>query len=596
MTALKMKALLLFLSICTLVTPHPTANPELETPKGIQPAQFAKVSIALKPECRGLLEQNLHRLSDPSSRRYGHYLGREEAKALLRPQQVSTDTVKRWLLGAGIPYANILSDGQFIHVRTKVEQAQSLLGPSYNSTIGTQTIPVSSLPKEIRSRVMTVQYAPVQRPAVSFMGNPNTSFASPDPKQNRLDQSRTEISTDWEGCKSTITPGCLRRLYHIDNFHARHEDGNLFGIVGFTGQAAQYDQLRMFLDDFAPYAVNANFSVESVNGGENPQGSNKPAGEANVDIQYAVSMAYGIAVRFYATGGANHDIVPDLDLFDTQSQSLEPYLEFASHLLDLDDDELPKVVSISYGANEQLFPKPYAQQVCDMFGQLGTRGVSIVVASGDLGPGVSCQSNDNPKRPKFMPSFPATCPYVTSVGATHGIDPEVAANFSSGGFSDYFNRPKWQDEAVGGYLRLHGGKWEGYYNPNGRGFPDVAAQGVNYRFWSHGNESSATGTSVSSPAFAALIALLNDHRHKNGLPSMGFLNPWIYSIGNSAFTDITESKSMGCFGHSVMGAESPVIANAGWSAVLGWDPVTGWGTPLFDRLVNLSCEEEIVRP
>lgn len=181
-------------------------------------------------------------------------------------------------------------------------------------------------------------------------------------------------------------------------------------------------------------------------------------------------------------------------LNDTKSESLEPYLEFARHLLDLDDDQLPRAVSISYGANEQLFPKAYAQQVCDIFGQLGTRGVSIVVAAGDIGPGLSCQSNDGTKRQKFMPSFPATCPYVTSVGGTYEIGPEIAANFSSGGFSDYFDRPKWQDETVGKYLELHGEEWKDYYNPSGRGFPDVAAQGVNFQSWSHGNESSFTGT------------------------------------------------------------------------------------------------------
>lgn len=227
-------------------------------------------------------------------------------------------------------------------------------------------------------------------------------------------------------------------------------------------------------------------------------------------------MGHNVPVRFYATGGENHNIIPDLEyvpfvylvksrdnadtdcfvisLIDATNEYLEPYLEFASHLLNLPDDKLPSVVSISYGANEQLFPKPYAQQVCDMFGQLGTRGVSIIVSSGDFGPGMSCQSNDGAKKTRFIPSFPATCPYVTSVGSTEGIGPETAANFSAGGFSDYFARPEWQDEAVGAYLELYGNEWKGYYNASGRGFPDVAAQGVNYRFWNHGKGDLTTGT------------------------------------------------------------------------------------------------------
>ncbi|KAK4068799.1 uncharacterized protein Triagg1_7159 [Trichoderma aggressivum f. europaeum] len=584
-----MKAFLLLLGICSVVTPHPTAEPALTTRDEVKPAEFAFVSIALQPDGRQLLEKTLHQVSDPSSPQYGKYLSREDAKALLRPRQGSTDTIKKWLSKAGIAADDIETDGQFIHARIKTKQAQSLLGPGYNATLGSQTIPVPSLPKEIGTQITTIQYAPIELPPAFPIDN--LPVGSPDPKPVNY----TEIPDDLEACKSAITPGCLRKLYHVGDYRARPEAKNLFGVAGFVNQSAQFDQLSIFLNNFAPYAANASFSVETINGGRNRQGNNESQGEANADIQYAISMGYDIPVRYYATGGELHDLIPDLDLPDTKSDSLEAYLEFASHLLDLDDDALPKVVTISYGANEQLFPKAYAQQVCDIFGQLGTRGVSIVVASGDIGPGVSCQSNDGSKKPKFLPSFPASCPYVTSVGATSGINPETAANFSSGGFSDYFGRPKWQDKSVGSYLEAHGKEWKDYYNPAGRGFPDVAAQGINYLTWSHGNESSFTGTSVSAPAFAGLISLLNDHRLQNGEPSMGFLNPWIYSIGNNAFTDITESKSLGCDGTSISGLKSPVIPNAGWSAVSGWDPVTGWGTPLFDKLLNLSCVKNMVK-
>ncbi|KAL7810326.1 peptidase S8/S53 domain-containing protein [Trichoderma aethiopicum] len=581
-----MKVCLLFLGITALVAANPMMKPSPGGPGGAQTTQLAKISIALQPACRELLEQALHHISDPSSPRYGHYLGREEAKALLRPRQESADAVKRWLTTAGVHAHDVLTDGQFIHVQTLAEKAQTLLGWKYNSTLGSQTIAVSSLPGRIRSHVMTVQYAPIQQSPPGKADKAKASFTESNSEQETLDRLWTEA--DWEECKTTITPGCLRRLYLVDGYHARHESSNLLGVVGFHGQAAQHDELDKFLHDIAPSSTNANFSIESVNGGQSPQGANEPASEANADIQYAVAMGYDVPVRYYAVGGENHDIIPDLDLVNTEEQSLEPFLEFASHLLDLDDDELPKVVSISYGANEQLFPRSYAQQVCDMFGQLGARGVSIVVASGDQGPGVSCQANDGSARPKFMPSFPATCPYVTSVGSTRGIGPEVAANFSSGGFSDYFARPAWQDRAVGAYFGRQGEEWRGYFDPAGRGFPDVAAQGVNFRFRAHGNESLMTGTSVSAPVFAALVALLNDHRSKSGLPSMGFLNPWIYSIGSHAFTDITESKSEGCRGTSIEHLPSPKIPNAGFSAVPGWDPVTGWGTPLFDRLLNMS--------
>lgn len=54
------------------------------------------------------------------------------------------------------------------------------------------------------------------------------------------------------------------------------------------------------------------------------------------------------------------------------------------------------------------------------------------------------------------------------------------------------------------------------------------------------------GTSAATPTFAAFVALLNDRRLKAGLPSLGFLNPLIYSVGISGFNDITEGNNPGC--------------------------------------------------
>ena len=165
-----------------------------------------------------------------------------------------------------------------------------------------------------------------------------------------------------------------------------------------------------------------------------------------------------------------------------------------TYLLSLPDKDLPQVVSISYGVNEQHVPKPYAKQVCNMFGQLGTRGVSVVVASGDFGPGYSCQSNDGKNTTKFLPGFPATCPYVTSVGGTESNSPEVAASLSGGGFSEYWSRPNWQDKTIDKYLKKYGNEWKGYYNKNGRAYPDVAALASNHQIMNHGEQETTGGT------------------------------------------------------------------------------------------------------
>jgi tripeptidyl-peptidase-1 len=62
---------------------------------------------------------------------------------------------------------------------------------------------------------------------------------------------------------------------------------------------------------------------------------------------------------------------------------------------------------------------------------------------------------------------------VTSVGATQGINPERATNFTGGGFSNYFPRPAWQDKAVGSFLNTVPSSFPGIFNRSGRGYPDV---------------------------------------------------------------------------------------------------------------------------
>jgi tripeptidyl-peptidase-1 len=126
---------------------------------------------------------------------------------------------------------------------------------------------------------------------------------------------------------------------------------------------------------------------------------------------------------------------------------------------------------------------------------------------------------------------------ITSVGATSGV-PETAASFSSGGFSNLFARPSYQDSAVASYLSTLGSTNAGLFNTSGRGFPDVAAQGQNVEIVFKGQTGGVAGTSCSSPIFAAIIGLLNDELVAAGKNRLGFLNPLLYSSA-SAFNDIT---------------------------------------------------------
>ncbi|KAJ7482406.1 peptidase S8/S53 domain-containing protein, partial [Mycena galericulata] len=105
----------------------------------------------------------------------------------------------------------------------------------------------------------------------------------------------------------------------------------------------------------------------------------------------------------------------------------------------------------------------------------------------------------------------------------------------------------YQDAAVKGFLdKLPKGTYAGLFNPNGRAIPDVSAQSNNFRVFIGGEAFFIGGTSASSPTFAGFVALLNDGRLKKGLPSLGFLNPLLYSKALSGLNDITTGNNPGC--------------------------------------------------
>ena len=151
---------------------------------------------------------------------------------------------------------------------------------------------------------------------------------------------------------------------------------------------------------------------------------------------------------------------------------------------------------------------------------------------------------------------------VTSVGGTVDI-PEQAVNFSSGGFSNHWARPRYQDAAVTSFLDALGSANAGLYNASGRAFPDVSAYGEAYEIFINGEVTYIGGTSASTPTFASIISLLNDQLLNAGKPQLGWLNPWLYSDAASTFTDVTEGSNVACSNYTT-----------GFNATAGWDPVS----------------------
>lgn len=194
-----------------------------------------------------------------------------------------------------------------------------------------------------------------------------------------------------------------------------------------------------------------------------------------------------------------------------------------------------------------------------------------------------------PASVELWPSWPASSPWVTAVGATRFLNqtvgqPEMATDQfgSGGGFSSIWNQShaQWQADAVAKYVAMGSSLDKfppsGSFPPLGRATPDISALGEGYQVYVGGRVEPVGGTSASSPAFAGYVSLLNEARFKAGKPQMGFFNPFAYQ-NPGAFTDVTHGTNAIDRGGGPM--------TYGFAAAPGWDAATGLGTPRFDKLL-----------
>ncbi|KAG1893462.1 peptidase S8/S53 domain-containing protein [Suillus fuscotomentosus] len=547
-----------------------------------------ELKIALPQPKFPELEQHLWEVSDPSHSRYGAHLSKEETDALMAPHPESLDIVNEWLASYGLAEESLFrsSANDWVTIRVPVSLAEEMLDTTYSvykhAETGESIVRTTSysLPEILHDHVDLIQPTTmfarfkafkstlhwtnqVQAPVLSTSSGTITG-----PAGNQVDAS----------CNSSITISCLKQLYNSVAYNTSATSGNKMGLTAYLDQYANNMDLQQFFQLENPSAYGSNYTFVSVNGGLNNQTYAAAGVEANLDTQFGFGLTWPTPGTFYSTAG---EPPFDPDVF-TATDTNEPYSYWLDYVLS--QPSLPQTISTSYGDDEQTVPFTYATRVCAGMAALGARGVSILFSSGDSGVGDGnpdpatqmCYSNDGLNVTKFLPAFPASCPYVTAVGATVNI-PETAVSFSGGGFSNYFVRPAYQEVAVSEYLtKLAPGTYEGLYAPltSIQAYPDVSAQGVNFLVVYQGQTTPVDGTSCSSPTFASFVSMLNDARLTAFKSPLGFLNPFLYSAGYSALNDITMGHNPGC------GTE-------GFNATTGWDPVSGFGTPNFEKLLAL---------
>ena len=375
-----------------------------------------------------------------------------------------------------------------------------------------------------------------------------------------------------------------------------------------TPQSYLQNDLDLFFANFSRHQAQKTPATDLIDGAvvQTIDQSFAFNGESDLDLEYAMTLVNPQKVTLYQVGdlieGASfNNFLDAIDGSYCTSNGGDDSLQDAAY-----PDPFPggytgpktcggfgatKVISTSYGYNEADLTAAYEIRQCNEYMKLGLQGTTFLYSSGDYGVagnggqciGKNGTYNDGSSG-LFNPSFPSTCPYITSVGATQIVpnatvrDPEEACQtiiFSGGGFSNVFGLPEYQSAAVKGWFQNSPPPYgsDRFNNTQKtRGFPDISANGANYVVAIDGTFSLIYGTSASAPVVGSILTLINEARFAIGKGSVGFINPTLYAHPED-LNDIAKGGNQGC-------------GTAGFTAVKGWDPVTGLGTPNFPRLLG----------
>lgn len=317
--------------------------------------------------------------------------------------------------------------------------------------------------------------------------------------------------------------------------------------------------------------------------------------ETSLDVQYAHAMAPGANIVLVVASTSSGNAINT-----AEAAAIQRYPG--------------SVMSQSFGIPEIFVHANNAQiqQAHKNYLAAQAAGITVLASAGDFGASNGFATANA--------AFPASDPFVTSVGGTQGnpyLPPRTAssctpaqspcnvglamisgtcATLSGGSLSgpacdaagyggeQVWNEPVFGAATGGAPSNLFGvPSYQGGLGLTTRAIPDVAynaaINGGVLVVWTAIPAQAGVyivgGTSAGSPQWASVVALANQLK---GGP-VGFINPTLYKIGCSArygsdFHDIT------------VGNNQLTGTPAGFPAATGWDDATGLGTPNVANLVQ----------
>ncbi len=312
------------------------------------------------------------------------------------------------------------------------------------------------------------------------------------------------------------------------------------------------------------------------------------AGETDLDVEYAHSMAPGAAILLVET--------PTNE--DEGTSGFPAIVKAETYVV---DHHLGGVISQSFSATEQTFPGAASLlRLRSAYIDAADQGITVLAAAGDSG---AADVDRGGRRYYDFPvtSWPDSDPLVTGVGGTrlrldtsgHRLAPDTVWNDTydvatqeyitgkdgpsplagGGGLSVIFPRPSFQD----GVSQVVG---------NQRGVPDISmsaacngAVDVYQGFPGQVGWSPTCGTSEATPLFAGIVSLADQVA---GHP-LGVINPAVYQLsasGAPGIVDVTSGNNTVTYTQ-----DRTTTTVQGYDALPGYDLASGVGTVDAARFV-----------
>ena len=396
------------------------------------------------------------------------------------------------------------------------------------------------------------------------------------------------------------TPTDIYGAYGVDKLHAEGltGKGETIVIVDAYGSPTALSDLQFFSNTFG--LPSPNLTIFYPTGTPTPSKSMHGvqlgwAEETSLDLQWAHAIAPDAKLVLVASNPAETEGVQGFpSMFIGEQFAISHYPG--------------AVISQSFAATEQSFHSAADPQVAKfdkVYQQAVANRVTVLGSSGDTG------TANVDKQLRVFPfptvNWPSSDPLVTSAGGTW-LQSGWTWNPTSPTNLGFLTTPGSRTEAVWNepYLpaATGGGRSILFSTPafqsgisqsllqGSRGLPDVSWNAaVNGGVLVHTGFSGVRvgwhiigGTSASSPQLAGLIALTNQLADSLGKPHVGYLNPLLYKLSASDFTDIVPQTfgpgAVTLADNSQFGSGIP-----GMAVTTGYDLATGFGSPKADHFV-----------